>query len=153
LRIHNGFTRPFGLRILGAPVYVHWSVYAVAVAIAYFALSSPLHGILIIFCYFSIIFVHEVGHAYMVWKQNYRLESICILFLHGYCTFEEPYRRRDDALIVWGGVLAQLILALCAGLAVAVTGFDNRGYMSIIFTFLVITNLIVAALTLYRQND
>ena len=51
-------------RILGARVYVHWSVFAVVLLLALVSLCSPIYAVISIASYLAVIVVHETGHAW-----------------------------------------------------------------------------------------
>lgn len=144
----KSYFNPLGTQILNAPIYIHWSTYVVCSVVGLAALRSPLHGLIAVLCYFGIIVVHEYGHAYAAHKLNYRVEAIYLYPIHGSCIHEEAYNRHDDAWIIWGGVLAQILLSIVSGLVVAICGFDSQGYLLMVTFFLVGVNLTSAAYNL-----
>lgn len=100
------------LRVFGARVHVHWSL-AIGVA-AIFALFRMhfLLALLAACCYYGVMLLHESGHAWFARRAGARPIQIRLTAIHGWCQFESPYYERDHILIAWGGVIAQLIVAL-----------------------------------------
>lgn len=100
------------LRAFRAPVYVHWSVFAVAGVVALLSGDSPVHAAFAVVSYVAIIAIHESGHAWMARRRHYEVMSIRIAFFHGRCEIAAPDYEWDDVAIAWGGVLAQLAVAI-----------------------------------------
>lgn len=99
-------------RILGARLHIHWSAF-VASGIAFGAfIRQPIHAVILVACYFGLILLHEAGHALMAKRLGYEASDIYLTFIHGLCVFEHPDTLRDDAMIAWGGVLAQFLVAV-----------------------------------------
>jgi len=100
------------VKVLGARVSVHWS--AVAAAGLMFGVwhRQPALALEAIACYFGLILLHEAGHAAMARRLGYRATEIRLSIIHGVCFHDAPDTLRDDALIAWGGVLAQMAVAL-----------------------------------------
>jgi stage IV sporulation protein FB len=69
--------------VFRAPVFVHWSVFAVVGLMSLVAVSSPLYAVLFIASYLGIIVVHEWGHAFVAHRLGYEIDSIGITALHG----------------------------------------------------------------------
>jgi Zn-dependent protease len=136
------------VRILGARVYVHWTVLAVVLLLALISLRSPVYAAISIASYLAVIVVHETGHAWVAHRLGYHVEDVRIAFFHGRCTYEAPYTESDDAMIAWGGVLAQLAIAL--PVLIVATLFDDRdlGYASPVVAFLGYLNLLIALVNL-----
>jgi membrane-associated protease RseP (regulator of RpoE activity) len=65
--------------------------------------------------YFGIILLHESGHAFFARKYGFTVTKIQLGFIHGKCEYEVPYDEfyeLSDIVISWGGVIAQLIVAI-----------------------------------------
>ena len=95
------------LRAFGAPVYIHWSVFAVSAGLVLISLDSAIHAVTAILAYLSIIGIHELGHAWMARRRHYQVFAIRISMGHGRCEHEAAEYEWDDVAIAWGGVLAQ----------------------------------------------
>ena len=131
-------------RILGARVYVHWSVLVVVALLALVSIRSPIYAAVAIASYLGIIVIHEAGHAWVARRLGYGVDAIHVSFLHGYCTHDMPYNETDHVLIAWGGVAAQLVVAIPV-LTVA-TIFDRQdfGYAAPAIAFLGYVNVVIA---------
>ncbi|MEO8670319.1 MAG: hypothetical protein ABI411_03325 [Tahibacter sp.] len=101
------FPRPFGAR-----VYVHWSALLVMSVMFVVSLRNPFLAAITICSYFSIIYLHEAGHAYFAKRLGYRPLAIYIGFLHGRCDYDAPGNPKHAAIVAWGGVVAQLVVAI-----------------------------------------
>lgn len=71
-------------------------------------LTSPGRLMISICIIFIMITLHELGHALAARFLKYRVYSINVGFGGGTCTHEECYYRKDDIIIAWGGVAAQI---------------------------------------------
>jgi hypothetical protein len=100
------------LRLFRAPVYIHWSVFLVVAVLALSSVDTPAYGALAIVAYFSVIVIHECGHAWVAKRRHHEVLCIRIGVLHGNCEYEAPDYEWDDVAIAWGGVLAQFIVAI-----------------------------------------
>lgn len=101
-----------GVRIMGARLHLHWSALALAAALLALWMRQPAQALEAVASYFGLLLLHEIGHAAMARRLGYRATDIRLGFMHGLCETEAPDTARDDALLAWGGVLAQLAVAL-----------------------------------------
>ncbi len=98
--------------LFGARLHIHWSA-LVAAGILLGALArQPVQALVAVACYFGVILLHEAGHAYLAKRLGWAPENITIAFLHGVCQYQQPDNLKDEATIAWGGVLAQLAVAI-----------------------------------------
>jgi Zn-dependent protease len=58
-----------------------------------------------------MLLVHELGHQVVAQRLGYHVEAIRIYPIHGTCHFEAPRSRLHEALVAWGGPLAQFLVA------------------------------------------
>jgi Zn-dependent protease len=100
------------MRIDGVKVYVHWSVFAIAAIFLLGAIERPAVTFTGLTCYFLILLIHESGHMVVARKRGCEVECIEIYPIHGRTCFTTPWSRYDHCLIAWGGVVAQLIVAI-----------------------------------------
>jgi Zn-dependent protease len=123
---------------------VHWSVLVVVALLALVSIRSPIYAAVAIASYLGIIVIHEAGHAWVARRLGYGVDAIHVSFLHGYCTHDMPYNETDHVLIAWGGVAAQLVVAIPV-LTVA-TIFDRQdfGYAAPAIAFLGYVNIVIA---------
>ena len=109
----KNYIRAKRLNVFGAPVFLHWSVLVVMGGCLVTGLSDPVVAAVAVVSYFSVIFVHEFGHAWVARKLGYRVYSIRLSVIHGECVYECGYEdERDAALIAWGGPMAQFVVAI-----------------------------------------
>jgi Zn-dependent protease len=99
-------------RLYGAEVRVHVTAWFFIAIIALSTLKSPLLGLAAISAYLGMVLLHECGHAYIANRLGYRVYGIEVGAFHGLCRYESHGRERDEAIIAWGGVAAQLALAI-----------------------------------------
>ena len=110
----------------------HWS--AILMFGLFFA-GVPVLGIPLLFIalgLFTIMLAHEFGHAILVKRLGYRVIRIQIYPIHGLCLYEAPYSTYEDAIIAWGGVLAQFILFMPAAAALALFGNSSVGSVNVL---------------------
>jgi Zn-dependent protease len=65
-----------------------------------------------ILAYFLAMLVHEGGHVLLARRRGYQAYSVDLYPLVGVTRLESPRTRLDQAVIAWGGVLFQGLLAL-----------------------------------------
>jgi Zn-dependent protease len=136
------------IRILGARVYVHWSVLLVVALLALMSFKSPIHAAVAILSYLGVTTVHEIGHAIAARRLGYAVEAIHVAVLHGRCVYEAPETELDDVQIAWGGVLAQLAIAApVLTIARAFPEYDF-GYAAPAIVFLGYVNMLLALVNL-----
>ena len=137
-----------GLRVFGAPVYLHISAVVVAGILGLSAVKSPIYGIVAIVSYLSIIFVHEAGHALVAHRMGFRVLNIQVGWFHGVCEYEGAPDEWGAILVAWGGVSAQVAVAIVVLTIAALLPGDDLGYFGPVAVFLGVVNLAVAAINL-----
>lgn len=108
----RGYLLVPGVRLLHARLHVHASALVLAALLLVTGFGQPSHALVSVGCYFGVILLHEVGHAAMARRLGYAAPEIWLSFMHGVCEHDAAETRCDDALIAWGGVLAQLAVAV-----------------------------------------
>jgi len=109
-----GFLK-INFRIFGAKVFVHWTVIPCALIPIFPLANSFLEATICAVLVLLLIFIHEIGHAFVAKKLGYQPTAIILKDIHGYCAYEfleNSTIEKDEAKIAWGGVLAQLIIAV-----------------------------------------
>ncbi len=56
--------------------------------------------------------IHELGHAAVAHRFGYAVEGIWLGAIHGRCEFQAPKTQWEHCVIAWGGVAAQLAVAV-----------------------------------------
>jgi Zn-dependent protease len=128
--------------IFGAPVYVHWSVLASMGLILIIYWQSPIIVAIALLSFFSITFIHEIGHAAVANKLGYRVFALRVCLIHGVCEYEAPHYEWDDVQVSWGGVLAQVLIAMLV-FTLSSLGAGNFAYFGPILLFLGYYSLLV----------
>jgi Zn-dependent protease len=136
------------VRVLGAAVYLHWSVLVVIAILGLVSIESPIHAAVAIASYLAVVVIHELGHALVASRLGYEVTEVRIGFLHGCCEHEMPDTLLDHVWIAWGGVLAQLAIAIPVLVIGSLTEGIDLGYLSPTIAFLGYFNLLVALLNL-----
>jgi Zn-dependent protease len=97
--------------------------------------------------YFGAI-LHEAGHAYFAWRMGYQPRNIHLGLVHGTCTFDAPNSLREECIIAWGGVSAQLIVAIPLIVLNQTTSFSQLPLTGPIVVFLSYISVIIALFNL-----
>jgi len=124
-------------------VRIHWTALALAFIVNGFRFE-PVAWLAVLF----VILIHELGHAAAVLKARADVVAIRMDALGGCCEWVGSVTRAQRLLIVWGGVLAQLILF---GIALVANIFIGPYISDFLYPFLYILlqwNLILVALNL-----
>ena len=135
-------------RIFGAPVQVNWLAVLLMLALLVVLGRHPLLIGLSLCAYLGITLLHEAGHAWVVRRLGYRPFGIYLGFLHGRCVYEAPRSLKHDCLIAWGGVAAQLAVALPLILLALFTGIGRAGLPGIVVKYFGYLNLLIALINL-----
>ena len=137
------------IRILGARLHVHWAVILAIAAILALTIARPLNAIVAVTAYFGMILLHETGHAFVARRLGYKPSDIYLGLVHGLCVVEASSNPMDEAIIAWGGVLAQLSVALpliFLSMTTSLAQFDGFGplvaFLGYISLMMALVNLI-----------
>jgi Zn-dependent protease len=95
----------------GVPILVHWSVPVLCLFLLGTGVERILTAVSVIASYLAMLLIHEFGHQAVAQRLGYRVHAIKIYPIHGSCHFEAPQSRFHDALVAWGGPIAQFIVA------------------------------------------
>lgn len=93
-------------------MYAHWSVFLIGTLILFGAIERPAETLAAWTAYFGVILVHECGHMIAAHRKGYAVTAIELYPIHGCVCFQQPWSRFDDAVIAWGGVVAQAVVAV-----------------------------------------
>lgn len=99
-------------RIDRVDVYVHWSVLAIAAFMLIGVWQKPLTTLIGIACWMGVMLLHECGHMFAAKMRHSAVYSIELYPICASTKYETPWSRFDHAVIAWGGVLAQAVVAV-----------------------------------------
>ena len=130
-----GFLKIKNLQILGAEVFVHWTSLPCALIPIFPLVNGFLEVTICVAFLLLLMFLHEVGHAFAAKKLGYQPTAIILKDVHGYCLYEflnNSTIEKDEAKIAWGGVLAQLIIAVPLIILSATTSLFSEKLMTFV---------------------
>ncbi|HWC17009.1 MAG TPA: hypothetical protein VG498_08330 [Terriglobales bacterium] len=135
-------------QVRGSDVYVHWSVFLIAVLMVSAVIRHALVTLAGIAGWLGVMLIHECGHAFAA--QRYGSEVLCIdLYpIFGLCSFRAPWSKFAECVIVWGGVLAQAVVAIPVVLFLAVHGYTSVEPVDVLLALLGPFSLAIAVLNL-----
>ena len=135
-------------QVCGIDVYVHWSVFAIGILILVGAIRSPFPTFIGVAAYLGLLILHESGHLVMARRRGYQAFSMAIYPIFGLASFEAPDSRIDRALIAWGGVLAQAMVAVPLTVYIMIAGYTPYEPLNAVLAILGGYSLLVAAFNL-----
>lgn len=118
------------LRIRRVDVSLHWSVLLISVVILMGAVRRPFLSLVGLISYLSVLLIHECGHLILAQRLRCQVFAIEIYPIFAITRFEIPRSQFDHCVIAWGGVLAQLIVAVPLIAWVTVFGFTPFGVVN-----------------------
>jgi stage IV sporulation protein FB len=127
----------------GAPVRLHWTL---PVGAFVFGQGRIVPGFWLGF--FLLVFIHELGHAFLVRRLRHQVVSIDVHALGGVCRWSGDPTAIDVARIAWGGVLAQAIAYAVARAALALAGPPETIFAAQLVAAFTTTNLWLIAINL-----
>lgn len=136
------------MQIRGVRVFAHWSVLLIGTLILFGAIERPAETLAAWTAYFSVILIHECGHMIVAHRKGYGVLAIELYPIHGFARFQAPWSRYDSAVIAWGGVLAQAVVAVPLVTWVSVFGFTRSDALNVAIGVLGYFSLIVAGFNL-----
>jgi hypothetical protein len=124
-------------------VMIHWTALALAVIVSGFSFQ-PIAWLAV----FVVILIHELGHATAVLKARATVVAIRMDAMGGCCEWVGSVTRAQRLAIVWGGVLAQLLLfGIALGVSFYIGPFGGE-FSGQFLPVLLRWNLILVALNL-----
>jgi Zn-dependent protease len=97
----------------GVPIRFHWSAPLGALVWT----GGDLSWVRVA-AFLGIVLLHELGHATLVWRSRARVTEINVHAMGGECGWRGQVSPAERALIAFGGVWAQALLALGAWIMV-----------------------------------
>jgi Zn-dependent protease len=130
-------------RIRGVPVRLHWTLPLGALIFGRFQIVPGFW-----LGFFVLVLVHELGHAFLVKRRGLHTFEVRIHGLGGVCMHERG-THYDQAIIAWGGVLAQAVVLLVPALLVqAFVPLPPSAFLLELLYALTFTNLLLIAFNL-----
>jgi len=127
----------------GAPVRLHWTL---PIGALVFGQGRIVPGFWLGF--FLLVFLHELGHAFLVKLFRHRVNSIDVHAFGGVCCWSGEPTAIDRARIAWGGVLAQGLAYGAARAALALAGPPETIFVWQLAAAFTMTNLWLIAINL-----
>lgn len=124
-------------------VLIHWTALVLAIIVSGFSFQPGAW-----LAVFVIILIHELGHAFAVLKARATVVAIRMDAMGGCCEWGGRVTRAQRLAIVWGGVLAQLLLWGIAFVASIYLGPFTNEFSEQFLHILLRWNLILVALNL-----
>lgn len=136
-----GYTKPLMFGRL--PVRFHWTIPFMCI------MFSGLHfrpglwvGVLL------VIFIHELGHAFLVKRVGLMNLGIDLTGIGGVCRYAGRPTRVQRSIVAWGGVLAQLALLLVTWAVILLVDLPRNLYLQGFIDALTRANLFIMAFNL-----
>jgi Zn-dependent protease len=105
--LSTGYLTLFKVR--GAPVRVHWTTPLLALMLGGFRFVPGIWvGV------FILILLHELGHAFFVWRYRLHVMAVEVTGWGGLCRYAGQPTPIQRSIIAWGGVLAQSVVLVAA---------------------------------------
>lgn len=127
----------------GAPIRLHWSI---ALGVLFFGGFRFAPAIWIGFV--LLVLVHEFGHALLVRSFRLPVLEIAVHGFGGYCRHAPTRTREQDAVIAWGGVLAQGAAFALTQLVVLALGPPTTSFSAQLYHVFTTTNLWIILINL-----
>jgi Zn-dependent protease len=136
------------MEIRRVKVFVHWSVLVIGVVILAGAIEEPLLAFSMLASYYGVILLHECGHMFAAQCKGCAVWSIELYPIWGITRFNAPYAEYDRCVIAWGGVLAQLVVALPLLIWLEIFGYTRFQTLNIVMAIFGGFSLFVALFNL-----
>ncbi len=130
-------------RLRGAPVRLHWTVPLGAFVMGRFSFVPAFW-----LGFVALVLIHELGHALLVLRYRLGLSEIAIHGLGGHCQHQRSGTRFQEAVVAWGGVLAQSALLLAAYAWTLSVGPPSSEHAALLLHVFTSTNLWLIAINL-----
>ena len=124
--------------VFGVRIKFHWSIILVIAIISYRSFEP-------VFCLsiFTIILIHEFGHALIVKIFSLKNHELIIHGVGGVCVWSGHATEMQSCLIAWGGIIAQLVLFIIFVSLSEFVDIPKIPYMEQIFRAFIMSNLFI----------
>lgn len=127
----------------GAPVRLHWTIPVGAMLFGGRAFAPAFWIGFVV-----LVLGHELGHATVVRYFRHRNVSVDVTGFGGMCRWSGNATPFERAVIAWGGVAVQAIMALVAAAVFVVVGWPSNPHIAQLFDLFLRANLMLIALNL-----
>jgi Zn-dependent protease len=136
------------VKLRGVDVYVHWTVLVVGILMIYAASRQPGVALAAGLSWLALMLLHESGHMVAAQRKHCQVLSIELYPIFGLCRFEIPWSRYDHCVIAWGGVIAQLLVAIPLMAGVELFGYSRFNPVNVALFIFGQYSLVVAVFNL-----
>lgn len=136
------------MEINGVKVFAHWSVLLIGAIILLGATSEPAVALAGLGSYYGVILLHECGHMVAARRKHSVVWSIELYPVWGITRFSEPYSHFDHCVIAWGGIVAQLVVAVPIVVLTETFGYTRFQPLNAILAIFGFFSIFVAAFNL-----
>lgn len=95
-----------------------------------------------------LVLLHELGHALFVLRYRLGLREIVVHGVGGYCAHDPAHTAWQESAIAWGGVLAQFVAFVVAGLVLLIGGPPSSVHTAQLAHVFTESNLFLIAINL-----
>jgi hypothetical protein len=135
-------------QVAGIPLLLHWTLPLLLVGVLPGFVVWPALALAMSGAYLSVILIHEIGHVLAARLAGCQVVSVELGVIHGATQYSPPWSWRRSMAVAWGGVLAQLMVALPAWAWRRWLGPADWTPATAVLTVLGPVNLAVAAINL-----
>lgn len=136
------------VKLRGVDVYVHWTVLVIGALMIYASIRQPWVTLAAGLSWMTLMLLHESGHMLAAQRKHCQVLSIDLYPIFGLCRFQVPWSRYDHCVIAWGGVIAQLVVAIPLVVGLEVFGYSSFKPIDMVLVVMGPYSLLMAAFNL-----
>jgi hypothetical protein len=140
------------IKLRGVDVYVHWTVLVIGILMIYGTIRQPWVTLAAGLSWLALILLHESGHMVAAQRKHCQVSSIDLYPIFGLCCFQVPWSKYDHCVIAWGGVIAQLLVAIPLVVGLKVFGYSNFSSVNAVLVVLGPYSLMVRSLISFPSD-
>lgn len=124
--------------VFGITIKLHWSILPSMVIFSGFNFKPVFYP-----AFFTLIFIHEIGHALIVKSLSFRNHELIVHGLGWACIWSGDSTQKQQSIIAWGGILAQLFIFATFILLTELFEIQPNKFVEPIFRAFIGTNLFI----------
>jgi Zn-dependent protease len=124
--------------VFSIQIKLHWSILPSMVIFSGINFDPVFY-----LAFFVLIFIHEIGHALVVKLLSFRNHELIIHGLGGSCVWSGDATQKQQSIIAWGGILAQLFIFAAFILLTESFELPPNRFVEPIFRAFIGTNLFI----------